>query len=97
MEIINAVENNPENFPDDFVFHLTVTEFKKLQGEELCLTDAGLRFEVQRLAFTTHGASMLLSIFADDEFALAAIPVFRAFTDFWKKTEPGHIQHARKS
>lgn len=97
MDILNAVEYNPERFPDDFVFRLTDKEFQQFQAKGLCLTAGGLLRNTERLAFTTHGASMLLSVFTDDEFAQAAIPILRAFTDYWNKTEATQIQHARKS
>ncbi|MBI3848718.1 MAG: ORF6N domain-containing protein [Verrucomicrobia bacterium] len=86
-EIIAAVEDNPEAFPEDFVFRLSRAELVELQRRNPCLTDGGLSAKHGRLAFTTHGAGMLLVVIKDEKFSLAAIPVFRAFGNYWKVSE----------
>jgi hypothetical protein len=85
--ILAAVENNPEAFPDDFIFRLSRSELEGLRKESLCLTDGGLPPERDRVAFTTHGAGMLLVVLRDEKFALAAIPVLRAFANYWDEIE----------
>lgn len=87
LEIIAAVENNPAAFPDDFVFCLTRDELDGWRNESPCLTEGGLAPVRNRFAFTTHGAGMLLVVLRDEKFALAAIPVLRAFTNYWEATE----------
>ncbi len=79
--ILAAVENNPEAFPDDFIFRLSWFELDGLRKAALCLTDGGLPLERNRVAFTTHGVGMLLAVLRDEHFALAAIPVLRAFAN----------------
>lgn len=88
-EIIAAVEQNPAQFPADFVFHLTPEELAAWERESPCVTGGSSLSCVNRLAFTTHGAGMLLTVFTDERFTLAAIPVLRVFADFWK--EPGNV------
>jgi hypothetical protein len=85
--ILAAVENDPEAFPDDFVFRLSRSDLEGLRKETLCLTDGGLPPERKRVAFTTHGAGLLLVVLRDEKFALAAIPVLRAFANYWDATE----------
>ena len=86
-EILTAVEENPALFPDDFVFHLKGDELTTLERGNPCLTATGLTSDQARVAFTTHGAGMLLLVFRDEKFALASIPVLRAFANYWKQSE----------
>ena len=88
-KIIEAVENCPALFPDDFAFHLTCDELAELERGNPCLTATGLGPKQARVAFTTHGAGMLLLVFRGEKFALASIPVLRAFANYWKESENG--------
>lgn len=94
-DIIAAVERNPAAFPDDFVFRLTRQELAELQRGMPSLTDGALSAEQRRLAFTTHGAGMLLVVIKDRKFSLAAIPVLRAFANYWKENESGQNEKPR--
>jgi hypothetical protein len=84
-ELVEAVERHPARFPEDFVFLLTRDELMEWERDAPCVTGASLLRSKCRLAFTTHGAGMLLAIFTDERFALAAIPVLRAFADYWRQ------------
>lgn len=86
VAILEAVENRPELFPSDFVFHLTAAEMAKFESDSPCLTAAGVSRQT-RVAFTTHGVGMLLLTFPDERFAIAAIPVLRAFAKYWNTEE----------
>jgi hypothetical protein len=94
--ILEAVEEKPELFPSDFVFHLNSSEMAKLLKDSPCLTAAGIA-DHKRLAFTSHGVGMLLASIPDKEFSLAAIPVLRAFANYWKAEEARFLGAARKS
>jgi len=84
--IIEAVRNRAELFPPDFVFHLTAAELAEFESDSPCLTAAGISRR-KRVAFTTHGVGMLLLAFPDEKFSNAAIPVLRAFANYWKAEE----------
>lgn len=87
VAILEAIGNRPELFPSDFVFRLTTAELAKFESDSPCLTAAGLGSRPGRVAFTTHGVGMLLLAFPDEKFSLAAIPVLRAFANYWKAEE----------
>lgn len=87
VDLLAAVKNRPELFPDDFVFHLTSTELAEFQKLTPCLTASGLASGQPRVAFTTHGVGLLLLAFREEKFALAAIPVLRAIANYWKAEE----------
>ena len=87
VDLLEAVASHPAHFPDDFVFRVTAAEMAELQRWTPCLTSGGLSKECGRLAFTTHGAGMLLTVFTDEHFALAAIPVLRAFANYWNAND----------
>lgn len=89
--ILTAVRNTPEAFPADFVFRLTCVDLAGLRQTSPCLTEGGLVSEQHRLAFTTHGAGMLLVVLRDEKFGMAAIPVLRAFAKFWDESERAPI------
>lgn len=85
--ISDVVDACPELFPDDFVFRLTTDELAKFESDSPCLTAGGMRSRRNRISFTTHGVGMLLPAFPAEKFALAAIPVLRAISNFWKAEE----------
>lgn len=87
--ITDAVENRPELFPPDFVFHLTGAELARFEKASPCLTASGTAAHGRRVAFCTHGIGMLLLAFREKKFSLAAIPVLRAITSYWKAVESG--------
>jgi hypothetical protein len=95
--LIANVEDNPSQFPDDFVFRLTHRELMALQDRSPSLTGGGLQPGRPRLTFTTHGVGMLLAFFTDERFALNAIPVLRAFSNHWKQEEAAYSRSHRKS
>ena len=92
-KVLAAVEQKPILFPDDFVFHMTCGELAELERGSPCLTATGLMPNQARVAFTTHGAGMLLLVFRDEKFALASIPVLRAFANYWKESEARQTRH----
>ena len=95
-----AVARHPEAFPDDFVFRLTTAERANLCRRSACVTPRAAGGADGGLAFTTHGAEMLLVVLRDDEeFVMATIPVFTAFAKFWNAAAPAAAlpKGARKS
>ena len=99
--LIEAVEQHPEAFPEDFVLPLSPAERAGLCRNAACLTQSlSASCDTGGLAFTTHGAQMLVVVLRDEAFALAAIPVFRAFARFWEGAVPADLApqgRARKS
>lgn len=85
--ITEAVVARQELFPDDFVFRVTPEELAKFENDSPCLTAGGMGSRRTRVAFTTHGVGMLLAAFPEEKFALAAIPVLRAISNYWKAEE----------
>lgn len=89
VRITDAIEDRPELFPPDFVFHLTAAELARFERASPCLTASRTAADGKRVAFCTHGIGMLLLAFPEEKFSLAAIPVLRAITSYWKAVESG--------
>jgi hypothetical protein len=75
-----AVERNPERFPDDFAFHLTPSEVANLKSQVVTSSSGyGGRRKPPR-AFTEHGVAMLSSVLRSDTAVRVNIEIMRAFT-----------------
>jgi len=59
--LIQAVKRNRERFPDDFMFQLSLNEFRNLKSQFVTSSWGGLRRSVP-YAFTEQGVAMLSSV-----------------------------------
>lgn len=74
-----AVDRNPERFPDDFAFQLTRGEFTTLISQTvISKTGRGGRQKLPRV-FTEHGVAMLSSVLRSETAVRVNIEIMRAF------------------
>jgi ORF6N domain len=80
-----AVRRNPERFPSDFVFQLTMEEVKAM--EAICIRSQivtlkkprGKHIKYRSYAFTEHGILMLSSVLKNERAIEVNIQIMRAF------------------
>ncbi len=77
-QINQAVRRNPEKFPDDFCFLLTLEEAKSLSEVTNCDLDWNGGYLPR--AFTWEGCNMLATILKSDVAITRAIQIIRIFT-----------------
>lgn len=75
--LIQAVKRNLNRFPDDFMFQLTMTEWKNLKSQTVISSWGGIR--VPPYAFTEQGVAMLSSVLNSDLAVQVNIEIIRAF------------------
>ena len=80
-----AVKRNPERFPPDFMFQLTMEEARALQQTRLrsqivtLKKPRGSHIKYRPYAFTEHGILMLSSVLKSERAVLVNIEIMRAF------------------
>jgi len=74
-ELVQAVKRNPDLFPQDFVFQLTVDEVRALEAKEC----QGKHVKCRPYAFTEHGISVLSGILRSERAVEANFQIMRAF------------------
>ena len=72
-----TVRRNLARFPEDFMFELTVDEFKNLRTQFASSSWGGSRYPP--FAFTEHGVAMLSSILNSERAVQVNIAIIRAF------------------
>ncbi len=72
-----AVRRNIERFPDEFMFELTLSEFKNLRSQFATSSWGGTRYPP--FAFTEHGVAMLSSILNSPKAIQTNIAIVKAF------------------
>jgi len=72
------VRRNPERFPPDFMFRLTVGEWKSLRSQNATLKPGAHR-KYLPYVFTEHGALMLANVLNSERAAQTSVQVVRAF------------------
>jgi len=75
--INEAFKNNPDKFPDDFMFELSDTEFKDLRSK--ISTTKFSKTRVNPKAFTEQGVYMLATILKSKTATEVTISIMRAF------------------
>lgn len=75
--ITEAVKRNPERFPEDFAFYLSVEEEQRLPQN--ATTSPGKRTDLRQLVFTHAGAYALSSVLKTPVAARVSVIVHRAF------------------
>jgi len=79
-EINQAVKNNPEKFPEGFIFELDKQEFAILRSKFLTANWAKTRFLPK--AFTEQGLYMLATILKSSTATQATLDIIQAFAKF---------------
>src|SRR5262249_3638405 len=80
-----AVKRNPERFPTDFMFQLTIEEaraleLRRLRSQTVILKNSrGKHRKYQPYAFTEHGILMLASVLKSERAIQVNIEIMRAF------------------
>lgn len=80
-----AVKRNPERFPTDFMFQLTMEETRELEATVLrsqivtLKKSQGKHIKYRPYAFTEHGILMLSSVLRSDRAIQANIQIMRTF------------------
>ena len=80
-----AVKRNPERFPSDFMFQLTLEETRELDSRDLrsqivaLKKPRGKNIKYRPYAFTEHGILMLSSVLRSDRAIQANIQIMRTF------------------
>lgn len=72
-----AVKRNPDRFPDDFMFILTVEEWQNLRSQNVISSWGGARSTP--MAFTEQGVAMLSSVLRSERAVQVNIQIMRAF------------------
>ncbi len=76
-----AVKRNPEKFPGDFVFQLTLEEAATVQRSrsQIVIMKRGLNIKYLPYAFTEHGAIMAANVLNSPRAVQMSVFVVRAF------------------
>lgn len=76
-----AVKRNPEKFPGDFVFQLTLEETETVQRSrsQIVIMKRGLNIKYLPYAFTEHGAIMAANVLNSPRAVQMSVFVVRAF------------------
>lgn len=80
--LVQAVKRNKTRFPSDFLFQLTVEEFKNLRSQIVTSSWGGRRYPPY--AFTEQGVAMLSSVLKSDRAVNVNIAIMRAFVQMRK-------------
>lgn len=74
-----AVKRNIDRFPDDFMFQLTMDEYKSLISQNVMSKPGRGGRRTPPLAFTEQGVAMLSSVLTSQRAAQVNIAIMRAF------------------
>jgi hypothetical protein len=75
-----AVRRNPERFPPDFMFQLTVDEWRNLRSQIVTSSRHGGRRKPP-FAFTEQGVAMLSSVLRSSRAVAVNVEIMRAFVE----------------
>ena len=79
-----AIRRNKDRFPDDFMFQLTLDEWKALRSQTVTLKKRGQHSKYPPYAFTEQGVAMLSSVLKSKRAILVNIAIMRAFVQMRK-------------
>jgi len=74
-----AVKRNSERFPKDFMFRLTVEEWKHMRSQFVTAYQDKRNIKATPFAFTEHGVTMLASVLRSEKAIKMNIAIVRAF------------------
>lgn len=75
--LVQAVKRNMDRFPNDFVFQLSMDEFKNLKSQTVTSSWGGRR--KPPYAFTEQGVAMLSSVLRSKRAVLVNVEIIRTF------------------
>ncbi len=90
-----AVGRNKRRFPADFMFRLTVEEFRNLLSQSVIARSAHGGSRTSPFAFTEHGVAMLASVLRSDRAVAVNIEIIRAFIRL-RRREREHADLAKR-
>jgi hypothetical protein len=77
--IINqAVQRNPEKFPDDLMFEISLVEFENLRSQNVTSSWGGRRYSPK--VFTEQGVYMLATVLKSQKAIGVTLAIMRTFT-----------------
>jgi flagellar capping protein FliD len=88
-QLKRAVRRNIDRFPADFMFELTIKEYKSLRCQIGTLEGKGKHSKYLSMAFTEQGVAMLSSVLKSDRAIQVNIQIMRIFSQF-KQMLSGH-------
>ena len=91
---VQAVKRNIERFPQDFMFQLSVTEYKNLKSQFVTSSWGGIR-RARPYAFTEQGVAMLSSVLKSKRAIQVNIVIMRTFVKL-KEVFSAHKELAHK-
>jgi len=74
-----AIKRNLERFPNDFMFKLSSSEWKRMRSQIVTASQRKRNIKALPYAFTEHGVTMLASILRSDVAIQMNIAIVRAF------------------
>jgi hypothetical protein len=92
--LVQAIKRNLERFPADFMFQLSVEEFRDLKSQIVTSTWGGLR-RATPYAFTEQSVAMLSSVLRSQRAIQVNIEIMRAFVRL-RQMLASHADLARK-
>lgn len=93
-ELVQAVKRNIERFPDDFMFRLTIDEFKNLRSQSVISSGYGGR-RTPPYAFTEQGVAMLSGVLKSPRAVRVNVEIMRAFVQL-RQLLASHGELAKK-
>lgn len=94
-QVNRAVNRNPERFPKDFYFQLSIHEVINLNRQFGGSSAWGGRRRSNPFAFTEQGVAMLSSVLHSKEAAIVNVQIMRAFVEMREELS-AHVELARK-
>ncbi len=76
--LVQAVNRNPDRFPPDFMFRLSMAEAANLRSQSVISSSWGGRRHLP-LAFTEQGVAMLSSVLRSDRAVRVNVEIMRTF------------------
>lgn len=78
-QLVQAVKRNPDRFPNDFAYRLTVKEFTILKSQSVISRSGWGGRRQPPLVFTEQGVAMLSSVLRSDKAVRVNVEIMRAF------------------
>jgi hypothetical protein len=74
-----AVKRNPDRFPEDFMFQLTIEEWDRMRSQTVTSSSGRRRVGYRPYAFTEQGVAMLSSVLRSPRAVQVNIAIMRTF------------------
>jgi len=76
--LVQAVKRNVNRFPKDFMFQITMEEYRNLKSQSVISSWGGMR-RAMPYAFTEHGVAMLSAVLKSERAVEVSVEIIRAF------------------